>query len=175
MESYWNSSNKIVFISIVFLFVGGHLAWDFFNGGVPSHHILQREDLPSVSNWWGILLLPGLAAYTLWRIEKRNLDPANQKNAMWGFIGALIFGITLSVFFKMETNVPGYMMLALLASSFFIPFYRIEYLMGFVLGMLITFGGVLPLGVGTILVAIGAFSYLIIRRGVLLLFNRMVG
>lgn len=173
MESFWNTRNKAVFIALVFLIVGSHLAWDYFHGGVPSHHILQREDLPSVSNWWGILLLPGLAAYTIWRVEKRTSNTTSKKNALWGFLGALIFGAALSVFFVLETNVPGYMMLTLLASSFFIPFYRIEYLMGFVLGMLITFGGVLSLGVGTILVIIGAFSYLIIRKGALALYRKV--
>ena len=37
-----------------------HLAWEHFNGGVASHHFLNRADLPAISNAWGLLLLPTL-------------------------------------------------------------------------------------------------------------------
>ena len=47
------------------------LAWDHFHGGVPSHHILAREDLPEISNWWGGVLLPLLTWFLLYRVEKR--------------------------------------------------------------------------------------------------------
>ena len=39
----------------------GHLAWEHFHGGVVSHHLLNRADLPAISNAWGAVFLPALA------------------------------------------------------------------------------------------------------------------
>ena len=38
-----------------------HLAWEHLHGGVASHHLLNRADLPAISNAWGALFLPALA------------------------------------------------------------------------------------------------------------------
>ena len=34
------------------------LLWEYFNGGVVSHNLLAREDLPAFSNFWGLLTVP---------------------------------------------------------------------------------------------------------------------
>jgi hypothetical protein len=44
------------------LFAAAHLGFEHFNGGVQSHHLLQRADMPSISNWLGLGLLPLLVA-----------------------------------------------------------------------------------------------------------------
>ena len=53
------------------------LIWQHFHGGVPSHHILHQADLPSISNWWGGLLLPVLTWVLSDKIQNRwrVLDP----------------------------------------------------------------------------------------------------
>ena len=38
---------------LVTVFIWTLLLWDYFHGGVPSHHLLQNKDLPAFSNWWG--------------------------------------------------------------------------------------------------------------------------
>lgn len=38
---------------VVVLCIWSLLIWQHFHGGVPSHHLLHRSDLPAVSNWWG--------------------------------------------------------------------------------------------------------------------------
>lgn len=83
------------------------LVWEHFNGGVASHHILDRADLPSISNWWGGLVLPLLTWFSLGRIHKRVFSFVNDqsveenypKSVTFGFVGALLFGILLSLFF----------------------------------------------------------------------------
>lgn len=35
-----------------------HLAWQHLHGGIASHHILDRADLPAISNGWSGLVIP---------------------------------------------------------------------------------------------------------------------
>ncbi len=99
------------------------LTWNYYHGGVPSHHLLAREDLPSFSNWWGGLLLPLLTWFLLYRIQKRILVNKNKNsellnfpiNIVYGFIGAILFGILFSLLFTIgNTEMPSYMMMGLL-------------------------------------------------------------
>ena len=62
---------RILITGIVTLLILGLLLWQNFHGGVPSHHILNRADLPEISNWWGGLVLPILTWVLLRKIEKR--------------------------------------------------------------------------------------------------------
>lgn len=159
------------------------LTWDYFHGGVPSHHILHREDLPSFSNWWGGLLLPLLTWFLLYRIQKRigsdnekKPSPSNIPNTiLYGFISALVFGIVLSTFFTLgNKDIPFYMMMSLFAAALFFPIYRAECFLGFVIGMTFTFGGVLPIGIGTILALIGAVLFLLIRPAILWVLAKLI-
>jgi hypothetical protein len=54
------------------------LAWEHFHGGVKSHHLFHRSDLPAISNWWGALVLPGLAWFLLGRILSRTVWPPEE-------------------------------------------------------------------------------------------------
>jgi hypothetical protein len=157
------------------------LLWNHFNGGVPSHHILAREDLPEISNWWGGVLLPLLTLFLSYRVEKRltqQQNPNSQsakipKNVIIGFFSSLAYGLTLATFFSFgNTEMPGYMLMGIFAISLFFPIYRAECLLGFVIGMTYTFGAVLPTGIGSILVLIGAVIYLGIRPAILFVFSK---
>lgn len=55
------------------------------------------------------------------------------------------------------------MILALMPISLFIPIYRAEYLLGFVLGMTYTFGVVIPTGTGLLLILIFAGLNKVVR------------
>jgi hypothetical protein len=163
---------RLYFTAAVAVAIWSLLAWDHYHGGVPSHHILANKDLPAFSNGWGALLLPLLTWYLLYRIQKRAFSenagnseaPHFLLPALYGFLGALLFGILLSTFFTMgDVDLPGYMLIGLLVLAFFCPIYRAEYLLGFVMGMTFTFGAVLPTGIGLILSFIGLVLYLYIR------------
>ena len=129
----------------------------------------------SISNGWGAVLLPLLTWYLLYRIQKRAFakqDGYTQAshillNGLFGWVGALLFGILLSAFFTFGyADVCGYMLVGLLPLALFFPIYRAEYLLGFVMGMTFTFGAVLPTGIGIILGFIGLVLYLSIRAGI---------
>jgi hypothetical protein len=160
--------NRIFFTAIVTLLSWAHLAWDYFHGGIPTHYLLHRRDLPGISNWWGGIVIPLLTWFLLYRIKRRVYDKdinevSNTPNhAIYGFFGALLFGILLSFFFAIGTDVPGYLMIGLFIISFFIPIYRAEHLLGFVLGMAYTFGGILPIVIGSILVLIFMIDYRVV-------------
>jgi hypothetical protein len=175
------SRTRLYFTGFATLAIGALLTWNYFNGGVPSHHVLADESLPLISNWWGALLIPSLTWFLTYRIQKRVYQVRNGEkskrlnHALIGFVTALIFAALLAAFFTFGfSDLPGYMLLGLLLAALFLPIYRAECLLGFVFGMTYTFGAVLPTGVGTILALIGAVIYLLIRRGIIYLSSKLV-
>jgi hypothetical protein len=171
------SNFRICFTLAITFLIWGLLLWNHFNGGVPSHHILADEELPSVSNWWGAILLPVLTWILLFRIDRRinmlkekTSTSISFRKAVYGFTGALLFGSLLSLFFFLkQTDICGYMILSLVPVSLFIPIYRSEYLLGFVLGMTYSFGAVLPTGIGLIFIVIAFIIYIGLRAIITLL------
>ena len=173
---------RVYFTGIVTIAIWMLLAWYHFHGGVPSHHILAREDLPEISNGWGGLLLPLVSWFLLYRVHQRlfkiKLEKSEvikfPKEVLYGFAGALVFGIMLSIFFTLGlSDIPFYMMIGLLLSALFLPIYRAECLLGFIIGMTFTFGPVLPIGIGSILVLIGAAIYLLVRPVILFVISKL--
>lgn len=169
---------RLYITAVVTIAIWSLLIWDYFHGGVPSHHLLQRKDLPAFSNWWGGILLPLLTWFLLYRVQKRvgnnSTDAAIPKNILYAFIGALSFGILLSWFFTIgNREMPFYMIISLLITSLLLPMYRAECFLGFVLGMTFTFGGVLPIIVISILSCIGAVLFLIVRPGILFVASKI--
>jgi fatty-acid desaturase len=172
---------RLYFTGIVTFAIWTLLAWNYYHGGVPSHHILDNKDLPAISNWWGGLLLPFLTWFLLYRIQKR-IDRHNngssetsnyQKHLLYRFAGALLFGVLLAVFFTFGySDIPGYMVLGLFPVALFFPIYRAECLLGFVIGMTFTFGAVLPTVVVSILALVCAILYLYVRPLVLKTFQK---
>ena len=76
----------------------------------------------------------------------------------------------LSILFTMGSSLPGLMMIGLVVASFFIPVFRAEYLLGFVLGMTYTFGPMLPMLFGAVFWAVFALNYKkMLREGILTL------
>jgi hypothetical protein len=175
---------SLYFTGIVTIAIWSLLAWNHYHDGVPSHHIFHREDLPAISNWWGGLLLPLLTWFLLYRIQNR-LTPDNVEkskvsklpgNILYGFAGALFFGILLSVFFTFGySNFSGYIVSGLFLLALFFPIYRAECMLGFVIGMTFTFGAVLPTSVGSILALVGAGLYLYVRPVILYITSGFVG
>ena len=174
---------RLYFIGLVTVGIWSLLIWNHHHDGVPSHHILQREDLPKISNWWGGFLLPLLTLFLTYRIQIRLIrDNDNKlgtlkfhKKYIYRFLFALLFGILLSVLFAQGySNLSGYMMYGLFLLALFFPIYRAEYFLGFVIGMTYTFGAVLPTGVGAILALIGALLYLYVRTGIIFIARKTI-
>lgn len=138
------------------------LVWQHFNGGVPSHSFMARADMPSISNWWGALTLPLLTWFALGNVAARlSAGRVSERAALGGAAGALIFGLVLAVSFELGMNeIPSAQVRLVPLIALFAPLYRAEYLLGFVLALAYTFGGVLPLLIGTVLAAGGAVLYL---------------
>lgn len=153
-------NKRILYTLIVFFGTLIHILWDYLHGGVPVHHLLQRADLPGISNWWGLVTLPLLCWVVLVRINRRYksetiIRSMQQKRGIYTrFAAGLLFGCILSYFFVIGSVVPGYMMAALFVIAFIIPLYLGEYFIGFALGTAFVLGGVLPVMVACILAPI---------------------
>jgi uncharacterized membrane protein YecN with MAPEG domain len=160
------------FISIVAIFVLGHLLWDHFNGGVPSHHLLHRSDLPAISNWWASVILPFLAWFSTTRVKKRITLQSDAISAggqipngvLIGFFGMLVVSLLQSIAFEFSyENITMYMALCVFLIGLFLPIYRAECILGYVLGATFTFGAVIPI-IGILAIAtISAFSNLCMK------------
>ena len=160
-----------------------HLSLEHFNGGVVSHHLLHEEDLPSISNLWGILILPFLTWFSFTRIKKRisiqtSSLPALEKIpkvVFMGFFGMLVVSIIQSIFFETGyQNFTMYLAAVVLFTGLFIPIYRVEYILGHVLGSSFIFGPVIPLIGILVMGLISAISNLIVKPLILRLLGRKV-
>lgn len=157
-------NNKFQATLAVFILTSMFILWEFMNGGVISHNLLAREDLPEISNWWGLLTVPLLFWITVSLIDRRqgNEIKTDSKSEMFNdqvlkrFLGGLIFGFLVSLLWEFNfASYLQYFILLPVLMAFFKPVHFPECLMGFVLGMLFTFGGVLPILIGSILLVIG--------------------
>ena len=143
-----------------------HLAWEATHGGVKAHHILNRDSLPEISNWWGLLVLPLLAWFLLGRVERRMTASGNTQipsGITVGFVGALLYGAGLALAFTTgHSEISSLMFPGMLALALLLPVYRAECVLGLVVGMSFTFGVVLPTAIATILALISALVHLVV-------------
>lgn len=146
-----------------------HLAWEHLDGGVVSHHFLDRSDLPSVSNGWGALLVPALTWMLLGRIRKRVVDrsertPGIPLAVVSGFVVAMLFGLAISISFTSGHDaIASFVFPCMVVLAVLLPGYRAECVLGFVLAMTYTFGAVLPTFIATVLAAASAIVHLGVR------------
>lgn len=164
---------RFLFTLFVVLCIWSLLIWEHFHGGVPSHHILNRSDLPAVSNWWGGILLPFLTWFLVARINKGK-GAENSNAVVGGFFSALFYGIALSASFVygfeqiLSLMGPGLLIIAL-----FLPIYRPQFFLGFVIGMTYTFGAILPTGFAVVVGLLSFVIYNYIRPIPLYLFRKL--
>lgn len=163
---------------IVSVLILAMLLWQSFHGGVTTHHLFQKKDMPGISNWWGAILLPALTWILLGKIEHRlkNTVDKKEKSRSWIIFGVgLIFGIAIAVSFTMDfkpvlENVPYILLLLALA----IPIFFAEFILGFVFGMTYTFGSVLPTAFILIMAGFGFLLYKFVRPILFKLFTSQV-
>jgi len=163
---------RVIFTALVMMAELAHLAWEYFNGGVVSHHLLARSDLPAVSNWWGLVLLPALAWFATGRVGKRMASRSSASdaastlpmNVIVGLVAALLLGALLSFAFTQGyESMASSLFVGMFVLAVLLRVYRAECLLGFVLGMTFTFGAVLPTLIGSLIAAVSAIVHLGIR------------
>lgn len=164
------ASQTVLFSTLVItLLILSLIVWSHFNGGVPSHHLLANKNLPEISNWWGLLLLPVATYLSLNKIKKRIdfEDLSNQnlkKEFLLPFFIALFYAITMAIAFQTgNSQISSFMFKAVFIIALFVPIYKAEYYLGFIFGLTFTFGGVLPILFGLFLIAISYLIYKYIR------------
>ncbi len=164
---------RISLTVLVTLAIWSLLIWQHFHAGVPAHHLFQNPDLPRMSNWFGGLLLPVLTCGLLGLSRRRIVaTDSGLKPVIIGLVAGLVFGVGMSVtFFGGYQSITSYLFFSLLPLALFLPVYRPECLLGFILGMSTAFGAVLPTLFGFIM----ALVTFLIHRFVGLPLMRLVG
>ena len=136
---------RLILTALALVFEMAHLCWEHTHGGVLAHHLLNRADLPAISNWWGLLLIPALTWHLAGRMQRRLVQRgASRQAVLAGFFASLAYGAALALAFSMGQEIVTYLFLGLFVIALLVPAYRAEYVLGFVLGMTFTFGAVLP-------------------------------
>ncbi|KAA6432267.1 hypothetical protein ACD591_20465 [Rufibacter glacialis] len=173
---------RLYFTAIIAVSIWSLLAWNHYHGGVPSHHLAANKDLPAISNGWGALVLPLLAWFLTYRIQRRIFDNREGSQdpkkyflpTLVRFAGALLFGIAISTCFSLGySEITDYLVLGLLPLALFFPIYRAECLLGFVMAMTVTFGAILPTGFGLFLVLVSLVLYRYIRPVIRYIFSKL--
>lgn len=135
--------------AVAFGLVTLHLGWEWSQGGIASHHFLADASMPKVSNAWGLLWLPLLAALYAPSIRTRaighGLRPRWRASIVVGLVGGLMVGGSLAAFVMLGPDIDGVWILgALLTLSILFPVWRGETVLGFLTGMMIGVGAILP-------------------------------
>ena len=161
--------SQYILTSLITLMILSLLAWQYTHEGVPSHYLFQRADLPELSNWWGVLVLPLLTWVLVGRMNTKLLNANNKAEKekakmVVGFIAAVIYGVLLTVaFLQGYQEIASILFLSILAIAIFVPVFREEYLLGFILAMSVGFGAVLPLIFTTLIATASAIIYFTVR------------
>ena len=155
---------SLYFTVIVSIAIWSLLLYDYYNDGVPKHHLFARKELPEISNWWGAISIPLATYLLLHRIKKRfnsenSISMKTLMKVLYSFISALLYAAMLSVLFSFgNSQITGIFFQLILLIALFFPIYKSEYCLGFIIGLTYTFGGILPIIICSILAII---SYLL--------------
>ena len=168
---------RIAFTAVALAFEIAHLCLEYLSGGVLSHHLLANPDLPAISNWWGLIVIPALAWFLVGRIQNRiDTQNAYQSGApripvaiMVAFTASLAYGAALSLAFVGKYEAISYIFFGVFAVALLIPVYRADYILGFVLGMTFTFGAVLPVIIATVIACFSRIVHLVFSQVVRLI------
>lgn len=171
----------LTIISIVSVAIGALLIWEHYHGGVPSHSFMARKDMPSISNWWGGLLLPLLTYFSIYRIQKRVfteqnkvVKPKQMQSILLLFVVGLLYAGSMAYCFVTDNeDINGILFQGLFILALIFPLYRAEFFLGFVIGMTYTFGAILPTFIGGLFVGISYVMYKWVYPFVLTIFRKM--
>lgn len=147
MKDYLSVKKRLLITGVFTLYALSLILWDYFHAGVPVHYLFHSDDFPGFSNWWGVLIVPIFSWIILKRLSDRDdlTDDSGARYMLLRFLLAAVFGIIVCLFFFSEANeMVSYLMLALLAISFFFPLYKGEFVLGYVMSTLFAFGAFIP-------------------------------
>lgn len=155
------------------------LFWELLNGGVLTHHILARSDLPGISNWWGLLILPLLVLTLTSNVEKRcaQINDSNQFSKFYRgvrvrFSMMCAINLTASLIFMLGyQNIAVYLLFGVVCLGLFMPLYRFEAIVGYVLGGALFFGPMIPFIGVFVFASTSAISHLLFKPLLLRLIN----
>lgn len=172
METTNYTKSRIYLTSIASIIILGLLIWQHYHNGVPSHHILNKENLPEISNWWGAIWIPILTWFLsgriVNRIKKQKLLAHQHKNQylkIYGlFLLGIIFGLSVALSFTYDFKLLlDNIIYIFLFLSLFVPIFYAEFILGFIFGMTYTFGAILPTAFILIITGLGFLIYRFIR------------
>ncbi len=154
MTAQLDYKTRILITIAVTLLVWGHIGWDYFHGGIPTHYLFHNKDMPGIPNWWGGIVLPIFTYFLLFRIHQRLTNSEGKETLQKigvRFLAGLAFAISISVCFLNDIMIVDYIMGAVFLMAFIFPIYKSEYFLGWVLGSSFTFGAIIPIGFGSML------------------------
>jgi len=136
------------------------LTWESLQGGVVTHNFLARADMPGISNWWGLLTLPFLVWLGAHNIEQRarRLESKAARTKLYktsslSFLIMLLVSIISSTMFSLGyASIALSLLFVITFASLFFPLYRLEAIIGYVLGGAYFTGPMIPF-VGVVLFA----------------------
>lgn len=157
----------VVLAVAALLFAAAHLALEHMSGGVQTHHLLDRPDLPAISNWFGALILPVLGWLLGARIRRHlaaPTPPGSIRRIGIGFGCALLYGAALATSFEFDASaVSSGLFFGLFVLAAVLPVHRVESVLGFVVAMTFTFGAVLPTLIASVVAAVSFLLRLVFR------------
>jgi hypothetical protein len=160
---------KKTLLPLVLLFMVVHLAYEYFTHGVATHYLLADESLPGFSNWWGLLTIPLTTWFIISWIRYRDQKKGQTTTPIEFLIEVamgMAFGLSITLLWltNQDEFLQYWIWLPVLLSIFLI-IHRWTYYLGCCLGMVIAFGGVLPLLVGLVLMGFCFISHHTLGRG----------
>jgi hypothetical protein len=171
----------LALVATVSIGIWALLIWEYYHGGVPSHSFMARKDMPSISNWWGGLLLPILTYFSLNRLQKRLLltdtrtvvSPEQWQSVVLLFVAGLLYAGSMAYCFVTDKeDINGILFQGLFLLALIFPLYRAEFFLGFVIGLTYTFGAILPTFIASVFVGISFIAHKYVYPFVLKIFNK---
>jgi hypothetical protein len=170
----------LTLVAIVSVAIWALLIWEHYHGGVPSHSFMARKDMPSISNWWGGLLLPLLTYFSIYRIQKRVFTEENKvvkpkelKSILLLFLAGLIYAGSMAYCFVTEhEDINGILFQGLFILALIFPLYRAEFFLGFVIGLTYTFGAILPTFIASVFVGLSYVAHKLLYPFILKIYRR---
>lgn len=160
--------SRLILAACAFALELAHLGWEYTHGGVPAHHLLNNPDLPAISNWWGLLVVPLLVWFLVARIQRRaaTLVQTGSRErfrtlTQARFAVTLLWGASLALAFTLGHPAVTWIFFAAFGVALFVHAWRAEYVLGFALGMTFTFGAVLPVLVAAVIAACSFTAHLL--------------
>lgn len=174
--------NGFALLTLISVAIWSLLIWQHFNGGVPSHSFMARKDMPSISNWWGALLLPLLTCFSLNRLKKRlfvggntAVSPNDLKVVLLFFLAGLLYAGAIAFCFATDKkDINGILFPSLFLWALIFPLYQAEFFLGFVIGLTYTFGAILPTFIASVFAALSYVAHKFLYPLVMKIFGKSV-